>query len=212
MNKLDEFNMADILPTSIEEDENIQALAEIFTYEVLQLVPSINRLLLLPNLSKLPDAVLDHLAWQYHVDFYEQASTRHEKEQLIYQSLAWHRKKGTVGIVEDMAKLLTDYAEVTEYWDYDGEPYHFKITIESNENYDTDEVKRVVNAIEQVKNARSWLDGIEFRRFYEPKIYVGGRTAFSNTEITVPVKRVNDITNKMSYGGRIALQTVEWGY
>lgn len=183
MNRIQAINVRDMLPSSISFDEHVQALSEVFTLNLLEVVNDIDLLLLLPNLSKLSDAVVDQLAWHLHVDFYNPLERRDIREQLVYQSIAWHRKKGTIGIVEDMATLISDDSEVIENWEYGGEPYHFKIKIQSNEQFDTAEVEKVVDAISTVKNVRSWIDAVEFERIYESTMYVGGRMAFSKIEV-----------------------------
>ena len=47
------------------------------------------------GLTSLPEAVLDHLAWQLHVEGYETAVDVAAKRQLIAGSLLLHRRRGT---------------------------------------------------------------------------------------------------------------------
>ena len=108
------IDVTSTLPSSISYDENVQALSKLFTDELLALAPHVEQLTMLPHLKELPDALLDQLAWHLHVDFYNQKASREEREKLVYQSIAWHRKKGTVGVVEDMVKLIGDEAEIVK--------------------------------------------------------------------------------------------------
>lgn len=176
MNNLSSINLKQTLPQSIAQDVKIQALAEAVTVELLEVVGKIDRLRILPNLSKLPEAVVDQLAWHFSVDFYDVTLPRATKEQLLYQSIAWHRRKGTVKVVEEMVSAVHSHGRVVENWDYDGEPYHFKIVVEGEPITDPRALENLIYAISSVKNVRSWLDGIEYERGLNCDIYFGGAT------------------------------------
>lgn len=162
MNKLEDINLKNVLPSSIASDDNIQALAELFTSELVGLIDNVDLLLIMPNLSKQSDAVLDQIAWQLHVDFYNQDSPREEREQLIYQTIAWHRRKGTPSVVEDMVTTIYANSEVEEWYKYDGEPYHFRMNIYGAPVKDATTLKKLEDSVYSVKNVRSFFDGFNF--------------------------------------------------
>ena len=47
--------------------------------------------LILPRLKKLPEEIVDELAWQYHVDFYDVAADIAMKQELVRKAIARHR-------------------------------------------------------------------------------------------------------------------------
>lgn len=194
MSSLSEFDLRKDLPPSLTNDDTVMALAQLFTVEVLDLLPHVNRLTILPHLGEMPDAVLDVLAEQMHVDFYEQTMPRDTKVSLIYSSIAWHRRKGTIGIVEDMVKTISSYAEVVENWDYGGNPYRFRIEIETNDTYDVNDISRVVTAVKSVKNVRSRLDSVDFRRTSVASVYMSGAPVYTTMEVD-PILRTTTRTN-----------------
>lgn len=65
MNDLDTLDLASLLPSSIADDEEVQALAKVVTQKLLNINDSINTLLLWKNLSRYDDTILLHLAWEY---------------------------------------------------------------------------------------------------------------------------------------------------
>ena len=176
MNNLSDIDIKQTIPYSLSNDENIQALAEAITVQLMDVAGKTDRLRILPNLSKLPEAVVDQLAWHFSVDFYDVTLPRATKEQLLYQSIAWHRRKGTVKVVEEMVSAVHSQGQVLENWDYGGEPYHFKVVVEGEPITDPKTLENLTHAIESVKNVRSWLDGIEYKRRIECAIYYGGAT------------------------------------
>ena len=65
MNDLDALDLALLLPSSIADDEEVQALAKVVTQKLLNINDSINTLLLWKNLSRYDDTILLHLAGNY---------------------------------------------------------------------------------------------------------------------------------------------------
>ena len=66
--KIDEPKLSAILPQSLTSDEKIVAAAQSLDAELKKLSGEIKEVLHLPRLDELNSDVLDHLAWQYHVD------------------------------------------------------------------------------------------------------------------------------------------------
>ncbi|WP_288907294.1 phage tail protein I [uncultured Megasphaera sp.] len=175
MSSLSNLNIIDITPSSISSDTNIVGLANMLTSKLLEVDAAIDMIRLFPKISAIPEAAVDLLAWQYSVDFYSTDLPRDAKENLVVNSIAWHRRKGTVSVVEDMVyAVYATAAEVVENWEYDGgDPYHFKIVVDGDTIKDIAVLNQMVAAINTVKNVRSWLDGIEFKQVTLTNLKVG---------------------------------------
>lgn len=121
------------------------------------------RLLIYSSLYNLKDddfghSLADELAWQFHVDYYDKTADIETKKRLVKQSIKIHRAKGTPQAVLDLLQTaFPSDAVLLEWFDYGGEPYHFKIVTSEFEGYDSAEF---LKALESVKNARSYLDGV----------------------------------------------------
>ena len=70
MKKIIAAKAEEVSPESIQQDAKISAAMKALDVELNRLVLSVDEVLHLPRLDYLSDEVLDHLAWQYHVDFY----------------------------------------------------------------------------------------------------------------------------------------------
>lgn len=115
------------------------------------------------EIKKVPEAVLDLLALELNTQYYEQTMPRTLKEELIVQTTAWYMRSGTPGVLEEFLSAVLDGGEIREWYQYGGAPYHFKAMVQVGEHeilpgYGS-EVKR---QIELYKNARSWLEYVEF--------------------------------------------------
>lgn len=155
--------LIDTLPQSLLADEEFRAAAESLDLELEKLSADVEQVLHLPRLDKLPSEVLDFLAWQYHVDFYEPTKMDLEtKRKLIRESIFWHRIKGTPAAIEKLAKVVFKSAKIEEWFEYDeNKPYYFRIT--SKGLFDNgDEDATFFRLIYATKNERSWLDDLLF--------------------------------------------------
>lgn len=162
MANLDNVKLVEILPPSIKNDAQFQAAVTVLDTQLAIVNSKIASVVLLPRIAELPEDVLDALAWQLHVDFYEPVGFSVEKKRaLITQSIAWHRHKGTPWAVEQIVSAAFDESEVTEWFEYNGQPGHFKVRT-SDINTSAEHLERVRRAVDSVKNTRSWMDAIEF--------------------------------------------------
>lgn len=205
MNDLYDFNLKDTLPGSIINDVNVQALAEVTTLRLMALMPFVDRLTILSHLNELSAPILDELAWHLHVDFYDEAATKDQKIKLILNSITWHRRKGTVGLVEEAISELYSECEVIENWDYEGgQPYHFKLQM-SGYMMTPDIRERLLRILEIVKNKRSWLDGIEYVHSINSKgLYIGGLvTSAGCTSVDPALKSTIDPQTQNIYVGGV---------
>ena len=96
MADLSNTKLVDLLPASISGDANVIAAASAIDGELQKVTALIPETVLIARIDVLPEKVLDLLAWQWHVDFYDPVGFSIEKKRaVIKNSSAWHRKKGT---------------------------------------------------------------------------------------------------------------------
>lgn len=158
------LSLLDILPPSIKEDLQVKAMAEALDPELQGVSQDIREALILSRIDELPENVVDLLAWQFHVDFYELAKTLAMKRETVKGSILWHRKKGTVWAIKEALAMLGIKAEVTEWWRIpDAVPYTFHVEAEISAGFwstypNIDEATAAIrHAIFMSKAARSWL-------------------------------------------------------
>lgn len=85
-----------LVPKSIYDDNKIQALAK-GAGEQLDTHAALTQFIYIySRLDEISEGILDHLAWQFHVDGYGLAKDAEEKRSLIKEFYNFHRYKGTV--------------------------------------------------------------------------------------------------------------------
>ena len=200
--ELQHTSLLDILPQNLLRDEQIKAAAQALDAELQKITAATKEALLLPRLDELPEAVIDLLAWQWHVDFYEPNMSLKTKRQLVRESIAWHRLKGTKAAVEKMVQAVFRGGVVTEWFEYGGEPYHFRVDILSAPQITAENTTRLLNVINASKNIRSWLDEITYRRDMQDSIhYTAAATLHTTYEINPIAARDADTTANLRAGG-----------
>ena len=203
MADLSNTKLVDLLPASISGDANVIAAANAIDGELQKVTALIPETVLIARIDVLPEKVLDLLAWQWHVDFYEPVGFSIDKKRAaIKNSIAWHRKKGTPWAVEQVLSTMFDSSSVEEWFDYGGEPYHFRIAttdiLPSQEAYVL--LKR---AIDTAKNTRSWLDKITVQRGKSNFLQFGFLTGLGGKQtIGLPVPTGASMTKHVGFGRR----------
>lgn len=163
-----------ILPSSISGDATVKDIVQAISGRLAQLGEQAELVLILPRLKKLSEEIVDELAWQYHVDFYDVSADITKKRELVRKAIARHRYKGTPAAVEEVCSAAFDTAEVLEWYEYGGKPYHFKVRMVQESIPDEAVMAEMVKAINSAKNIRSWLDSMTFYYRPEGKIYTAG--------------------------------------
>lgn len=175
MYTLDDYKIRDNLPSSIDR-QNIRDLAEVLDVKLQEINAMSEIVLLYPRIDELPENLIDALADQFHVDFYDASMSLQQKRTVVKKSIAWHRRKGTPSVVEEMVRTVFESAHVEEWFEYNGKPYFFRVTLITAPLTDKAVLDRLVNAIDKTKNVRSWLEYVQFSRPMEQTVYIGGVT------------------------------------
>lgn len=130
MQSIQQPKLSGILPRSLSYDEKFNALAKALDVQLEKLSGDVKQVLHLPRLDELDGQILDLLAWQLHVDNYTPLWLDDQtKRNLIRNSIAYHRKKGTRAAVNDVLAAFNVPVEIEEWFEADDmEPYWFRAT------------------------------------------------------------------------------------
>jgi phage tail P2-like protein len=153
----------DLAPDSIRDDPQVQSICYALDQEMTAIYGCIPSILFMPNILTISQPLIDILMWQLHVDVWQGWGgplTDDKKKRLILDSLNWHSKKGTKWAVEQMLNVVFQKAFVTEWYQYGGRPYFFKIVVQQAIS-DPVLLNILTQAINALKNERSWMEGYE---------------------------------------------------
>lgn len=153
--------MADQLPPALAGDERFAILCELLQeeFDSLDLSP-----MLVYLVDVVPPQVLPHLADQFHVmglEGWRYARDDQEQRELIKRAIELHRYKGTPWAIEQVLVTLNLSGRVSEWYEYGGSPYRFRVDIElTDRGIDEATYDALVDLIREYKNKRSRLDAL----------------------------------------------------
>ncbi|MBF0195461.1 MAG: phage tail protein I [Magnetococcales bacterium] len=120
-----------------------------------------------------PIELLPWLAWALSIDFWHEQWPEERKRQVIADSILWHSKKGTIGAVKSMLEKFGVVASVSEWFEYGGDPFTFKVDMTSGGPVTKASIDQAISAIAASKNSRSHLEKITVNRTHNGSVYRG---------------------------------------
>lgn len=156
-------NLMRALPPVLNGNADMAALAEVLAEVLAERGQEAESLRIYFGIDTLPEELLDILAKDFKVDWWDSDYTLEEKRKTLKESWRVHRMLGTKAAVETAISAIYPNTKVSEWWEYGGDPCHFKLAIDATfENVDAEKHKRVMEKVEYYKNMRSVLDEIEY--------------------------------------------------
>lgn len=157
-----DVKLSDLLPSSFDTVE-IKALNNVVTFSLFFLQKYIDNANFTVNIDNVSEKIIDYLACEYRTPYYDEALDLKTKRNLVKSTMLTYQKIGTTNIIKEYLNTLNEETDVAEWYDYNGQPYNFKIFLNISENREVDEklLTDIKNKIEKIKNVRSSLEAIE---------------------------------------------------
>lgn len=183
MNKhgLTKENLAGTLPPALRTDPSVVALAEALA-ELLAARPAeIDRLRIYPAIDTLDEPLLDILAHDFKVDWWDPEYSLEEKRQTMKGSWYVHKKLGTAGAVKRAIRAIYPEAVEEPWFVYGGEPYHYRLRIDLTQDPgDLAKRRRVLERVAYYQSLRDRLDEVKYTIKPE-KAWAGAGGAFAGS-------------------------------
>lgn len=159
-------NLLAALPTVLQRDQSMVALATGLA-EVLSARPAeLEKLRIYPQIDTLDEELLDILAYDLKVDWYNYNYPVEAKRELLKSSWFVHRSLGTKGAVSSALSAIYPNSTVQEWFEYGGEPYYFRIVVDLTSGQIVElSHAEIVKTVDIYKSLRSRLedDAIAYR-------------------------------------------------
>lgn len=203
-------NLLGAFPLALDQDSMVQAQAEITANELVNRKEEIDLVRLYAAIDRMPEELLDILARDFKVDWWDPEYSLTEKRRTLKDSWYVHKHLGTKAAVETALRVIYPKAEVQEWFEYGGEPYYFKLNIDlTGEISDAARPWRVIERVNFYKSLRSHMEKIVFTTILPPaSLHVGGGVGVQ-AEIGVPLEPdVYDFQGSFHLGGTVEAQPV----
>ncbi len=153
-------NLLETLPPFLRTDESVVKLADAMAQALAQRPEEIDRLRIYPDIFRLDEKLLDILAYDFKVDWWDYNYGLEEKRALLKSSFSVHRHLGTRGAVIKALASIYSGASVEEWFEYGGNPYGFKVLLRDKDMPVMIPAKEIRKAVDFYKSLRSHLDKI----------------------------------------------------
>lgn len=160
MNNIDLTRM---LPPSLKEDRNMLAIAYAIQDELLATISMARLTLVYARIDELPEEVLDILAYDLHVDWYDYSYPLEVKREIIKSSTRVHKRLGTKYAVETALGTLHPNSHIEEWFEYDGEPFSFRVILDTTNSRVTADPLEIKKAINMYKRMTAHMDDVIYQ-------------------------------------------------
>lgn len=163
MIELQKAKLRDFLPPNLKNDAEIKALCAAWDERFDKLIHTVLiSTMVWAFVQELYVNMADHLCLSLDIKGYKADLSLDQKRKLIHSALLNYSRLGTKSSVENAVSIIHGGTTIEENWQYDGEPYHFRVKIDARQKQTSaDPMNQILDTIKSYKNLRSWLDDIE---------------------------------------------------
>ncbi len=204
VNNLASVSLKSFLPPNLLKDEENAVLIEVMDKQIAKLYTSMVDCMIMARIDELDHDMLDLLATQYDTPFYSQELTLEQKRDLIKNTISIHKQNGTVGAVESALRSIFNTGTISEWHEYEGNPYHFKIKLDGNKfSLGRNHSKQIETIVNKTKNIRSRLEKVEINVDHHTQAHMGTVARVGKITTITPATEVtiNMSSNHEMYAG-----------
>ncbi len=170
------IDLLKILPNLLKEDEFSKNISLILNKYLNEISDTYDNLFLMKNLDKFDDRVLDEIAKDKSIVWYDSALSIDQKIKIIRSHRLVYR---VLGSEKAVLQLIQDYfgssGSIQNWHEYGGTHHRFKITLNDLPHVESflDFFYRFLDSLMWVKSADTWLDGVTINRNVIKNMYLG---------------------------------------
>lgn len=161
MSKYSVQNFMDHLPEPILEDEHLRQLAEVSARVMYKSLQNAKKANIYSRIDELDEGLLDILAEDLKIDWYDYDADLTQKRRTVRDSWYIHKRMGSVEAVEKALSDVWPDSIVEEWFDYGGDPYHFRVVLDAMDDSVPIYIDAALDKVRLFKPARAWMDSNE---------------------------------------------------
>ena len=151
------------LPLPLQNDETTRAIAEVIAEQLRQTARLIERNIVYARIDELDEKVLDVLAYDLHVDWYDYSYSIEAKRAIIKDSVRVHKRMGTKFAVETALGNIHPLSYIEEWFEYGGDPFYFRVILDTARSRVPAGPALVRKTVSMYKRLSAHIDGIVYQ-------------------------------------------------
>ena len=157
--QLKDIDFLKLMPTFMQSDETVVALCKAVDDIFSQTADDIEKLSDWDRIDSMSESELDYLAWECNITWYDKTTDIATKRSLCKNSDKIFMTRATVSAVEEVVSTYFSDAKLKEFFDYNGQPHHFKVECTDVGSY-TDKLALFLDVLEKTKRKSQWLEAL----------------------------------------------------
>lgn len=183
--KLENVDLLQLLPVFMRDDEANIALAQALSELIRGPGGEVRRLREWDQIDNLSSEELDEMAWEMSLEWYDPTVSLESKRATLKSAIALKEKAGTKwAVIEAIRAAYGTEPEISEWFEYNGDPDHFRVRLTASGSFD---FPRILRAINYVKRARAKLDDVEMVTTEQAPIYIGAAMVVTKAYTAPPM-------------------------
>lgn len=170
--KAEEIDLLRLLPAWMREDDSAKAMADAVNDQLRSVAANISLVGIYKRIPTMGEELLDEVAWGLNIPEYRSAYDVDVKRRLVQTAIQTHRIRGTKAAVEKTVTEIFGDGWVEKWFEYSGDPFHFKIHT-SNIGAVNADAAAFDHAVASTKNLRSVLEEIVIEASGQMQLYSG---------------------------------------
>ena len=152
MIKLHEVGLVEGLPPDVAKEPWVQILDAVFRERRKKELEAAERLKIYTDIDRADEAVLDILAVQFRVDWYDTSYPIETKRRIIKTALEVRRYCGTEWAVQKALASIYPNVKISEWYDYGGRPGYWRMNVDITDDgviyYTPEEIEKKAEVME----------------------------------------------------------------
>lgn len=186
MIKIRDCEILDLLPYTFKTPRR-RALSKALVKVRAKCYDTMSAVLFWGDIENASPVVLDAMAAELDAPFYSDDMPIEQKRSIIAATFEYNSRIGTMSSITALLTAAFGGGKVSEWYEYGGKPYYFKVEITYLEGIRTDigNYEYFLKMLEKIKNKRSKLENITTSEKETKHIIVGGIVTKETERITI---------------------------
>jgi len=208
MTNLQQSSFHDLLPPNLKNAET-RSISYAADRQFEKLAAKILKTLIYADIMTIDEWLCDFLALIFNIRVYDTAFPLNTKRRLIQAARRNSSRKGTAKAVSDIVGTIHSGAQVEAWFQYSGDPYCFRITVDTTDTGIDDEAyDKLLYYIDDYKALRSHLDGITVNLQSKCVTVIAGAAITGDYAVIVPPVPKGKTESKTAIGGATLAGTI----
>lgn len=162
-NTITTMDLTRTFPPALRDDPKMMALAQAVAAQLSKTNREIPRNIIYAKIDDLEEDVLDVLAYDLHVDWYDYTHPLAAKRAVIKDSVRVHKRLGTLYAVRTALGSVYPESEIEEWFDYNGRPHTFRVVLDVTHARAPAEYSSIKKAIDSYKRLSAQMESMIYQ-------------------------------------------------